>query len=431
MAITELRIQGLRTLADVRLSLRELTVLIGANGSGKSSIIEACELLRKAPSPDFLKEFRRTHWGFAGLLRHGADQLKLGVRIEEDGQVLDYDFALAERAGQVVIVEETLSAGPDTLRPERRLLLKQPDPSLHTSNGVTGEQGKATGALPSRSFRDVLVMTDLAAIPDRLLRDRGKPIAGAPLMCVEACRRVSRALHSISVQLPFETLPWWASRSLKRPSAMREDNIVEPFERLEPLGSNLGSAYFALRNDLGDAHWRETLELIRLGLGEQVEDVLVKAGGDGGKISLRVKYRSQLQPVPTFALSDGTLAYLAWVALYRAPRPEPPALLAFDEPELHLHPHLLMRVLDFLESLGQSSSVLVATHSDRLLDGLSRPAQQAVLCELDARGQTQLRRPNQESLDRWMERYRGIGDLRSAGHDASIWNDDEPPAETP
>ena len=85
MAITELRIQGLRTLADVRLSLRELTVLIGANGTGKSSIIEACELLRKAPSPDFLKEFRRTHWGFSGLLRHGADQLKLGVRIEEDG----------------------------------------------------------------------------------------------------------------------------------------------------------------------------------------------------------------------------------------------------------------------------------------------------------------------------------------------------------
>jgi recombinational DNA repair ATPase RecF len=51
MAITELRIYGLRTLADVRLSLRDLTVLIGGNGSGKSSIIEACELLRKARAP--------------------------------------------------------------------------------------------------------------------------------------------------------------------------------------------------------------------------------------------------------------------------------------------------------------------------------------------------------------------------------------------
>lgn len=431
MAITELRIQGLRTLADVRLSLRELTVLIGANGSGKSSIIEACELLRKAPSRDFLKEFRRTHWGFAGLLRHGAEQLKLGVRIEEDGQVLDYDFALAEQAGQVGIVEETLSAGPDTLHREPLLLFQRKDFSFHMRNGVTGELRALPANLHAPAVWDVLVMTVVGAAavasetPDSIAVPREAKFVSDLTM------RVSRALRSISVQLPFETLPWWASRSLKRPSAMREDNIVEPFERLEPLGSNLGSAYFALRNDLGDAHWRETLELIRLGLGEQVEDVLVKAGGDGGKISLRVKYRSQLQPVPTFALSDGTLAYLAWVALYRAPRAEPPALLAFDEPELHLHPHLLMRVLDFLESMGQSSSVLVATHSDRLLDGLSRPAQQAVLCELDARGQTQLRRPNQEALDRWMERYRGIGDLRSAGHDASIWNDDEPPAETP
>lgn len=431
MAITELRIQGLRTLADVRLSLRELTVLIGANGSGKSSIIEACELLRKAPSPDFLKEFRRTHWGFAGLLRHGAEQLKLGVRIEEDGQVLDYDFALAEQAGQVVIVEETLSAGPDTLRPERLLILQRTDASVRFYSNETGTLLELPRSSLRPEFGEWLLLTILTAAAPKGFAPANDKHPPYSQLFLDTNQRVARALRSISVQLPFETLPWWASRSLKRPSAMREDNIVEPFERLEPLGSNLGSAYFALRNDLGDAHWRETLELIRLGLGEQVEDVLVKAGGDGGKISLRVKYRSQLQPVPTFALSDGTLAYLAWVALYRAPRPEPPALLAFDEPELHLHPHLLMRVLDFLESMGQSSSVLVATHSDRLLDGLSRPAQQAVLCELDARGQTQLRRPNQEALDRWMERYRGIGDLRSAGHDASIWSDDEPPAETP
>lgn len=415
MAITELRIEGLRTLADVRLQLRDLTVLIGANGSGKSSLIEACELLRKAPSPDFLKEFRRTHWGFAGLLRHGADQLKLGVRIEEDGEVIDYDFALAERAGQVVIVEETLST-PDAAEPLVHL-----DRSFHPNSNLTPSVTMLCVAeLIERKggFEQFVVPTD-----SEQQRRQARAIGNLQLS-------VSRALQSIQVQLPFETMPWWASRSFKRSSAMREDNIVEPFERLEPLGSNLGSAYFALRNELGDAHWRETLELIRLGLGD-VDDVLVRAGGDGGKISLRVKYRSQLQPVPTFALSDGTLAYLAWVAMFRAPRPFPPALLAFDEPELHLHPHLLMRVLDFLESLSQTSPVLVATHSDRLLDGLSRPAEQAVLCELDNQGRTELRRPDKEALARWMERYRGIGDLRSAGHDASIWADEEPAAEKP
>jgi len=430
MAITELRIEGLRTLADVRLQLRDLTVLIGANGSGKSSLIEACELLRKAPSPDFLKEFRRTHWGFAGLLRHGADQLKLGVRIEEDGEVIDYDFALAERAGQVVIVEETLSAGPDTLRPKSLLILQRTENSFRMRNGETDELVEAVGSPLKLALRNSHLFVSIEKFELNGVSLEGIFDLRPQQLFLKTNRRVLSALRSITVQLPFETMPWWASRSFKRSSAMREDNIVEPFERLEPLGSNLGSAYFALRNELGDAHWRETLELIRLGLGD-VEDVLVRAGGDGGKISLRVKYRSQLQPVPTFALSDGTLAYLAWVAMFRAPRPFPPALLAFDEPELHLHPHLLMRVLDFLESLSQTSPVLVATHSDRLLDGLSRPAEQAVLCELDNQGQTQLRRPDKEALARWMERYRGIGDLRSAGHDASIWADEEPAAEKP
>jgi hypothetical protein len=58
--------------------------------------------------------------------------------------------------------------------------------------------------------------------------------------------------------------------------------------------------------------------------------------------------------------------------------------------------------------------VLIATQSDRLLDGLSRPADQAVLCELDEQGQTQLRRPDQEALNRWLVRYRGTRDGRRA-----------------
>ena len=38
--ITEIHVEGLRTLKDVRLGLDGLTVLIGENGTGKSSLIE-------------------------------------------------------------------------------------------------------------------------------------------------------------------------------------------------------------------------------------------------------------------------------------------------------------------------------------------------------------------------------------------------------
>ena len=51
--ITRLYVEGLRTLADLSLPLDGLTVLIGENGSGKSSILEACEILREEFGDDF------------------------------------------------------------------------------------------------------------------------------------------------------------------------------------------------------------------------------------------------------------------------------------------------------------------------------------------------------------------------------------------
>lgn len=225
--------------------------------------------------------------------------------------------------------------------------------------------------------------------------------------------------------------PLWGSRSFKRSSALRDENILEPVERLETLGTNLANVYYALKNEYGDAHWRETLELIRLGLGEEVDDIRAVASPEGGKVTLRVKYRSLLQPIPSFALSDGTLAYLAWVALSRVHRTIKPALLAFEEPGLHLHPQLLMRVLDFLQSLGRETPVLLATHSDRLLDALPKPAEQVVLCELGPAQATKLWRPDSSALAHWLERYRGLGELRTEGHDASVWSRDDEPAERP
>ena len=123
-------------------------------------------------------------------------------------------------------------------------------------------------------------------------------------------------------------------------------------------------------------------------------------------------------------LSDGTLAYLAFIALFRL-NASRPSLLALDEPDLHLHPRLLLRVLDFLEAMAREHPVLCATHSDRLLDGLSDPARSAVLCELDESGTTRLLRPDAEALERWLERYRGLGEIRGAGHEASIFTREE------
>ncbi len=114
------------------------------------------------------------------------------------------------------------------------------------------------------------------------------------------------------------------------------------------------------------------------------------------------------------------LAYLCWVALYRT-SDQNVSLLAFDEPEVHSHPELLARVVGFLEAIAEKRPVIIATRSDRLLDCLSEPARSVVLYETDEELATRLVRPDAERLATWLRDYRGVGDIRGAGHARSVF----------
>lgn len=96
--IIQLRISGMRVIEDLTLDLGGLTVLIGDNGTGKSTILEALELLRLASHPmSFVRDvISSRHGGIDALLRRGAEQLSLGCRLRSaEGILIDYGFTLA------------------------------------------------------------------------------------------------------------------------------------------------------------------------------------------------------------------------------------------------------------------------------------------------------------------------------------------------
>ncbi|WP_434043668.1 MULTISPECIES: AAA family ATPase [Sorangium] len=442
MPITELRVEGLRTIEKARLKLDGLTVLIGENGSGKSSLIEACELLRRARSERFLDELYSIHGGFNALLRQGAPRLRLGATLtptpgidksvspsaSDAFESFEYDLALAP-SGPLVTIEETLrgklrdgraaSAGRGAKRSPgtRSRVSKEPNKPvlLFQRRGEEVIRFHLDGSTRLRytTGAQQTVLSEYGGHPSHGERDD------------EAAQHTVAQLDRIRVHLPFEVIPAWAGRALDRKSALRTSMVFAPATQLEKLGANLANAYHALKNSFDREHWRQTLEYVRLGLGAHVEDVATWADPGGGYISLALKLRGLDQQIPVAQISDGMLAYLALVAAFRL-HITPPSLLAFDEPDLHLHPHLLMRALDFFESMAREFPVLVATHSDRLLDGLSDPARSVVLCSLDERQATQLVRPDPAALERWLERYRGLGDIRAAGHAASVLTRVEP-----
>ncbi len=430
MPITELRIEGLRTIQKLRLKLDGLTVLIGENGSGKSSIIEACELLRRATSDRFLDEFYSIHGGLTTLLRQGASKLVLGVSVRPDGPhsreyaTIEYDLILSPGGSFASLHEE--------IRFKRRRTSAH-SKSVRKPRSV-GSARRAPGA--QRLEVALLRIADEAV----LYEDGGQPEDSQGVECPIdghatflsqkelyspestgdiAVQLIAAALRDIHVHLPFEVMPAWAARALDRKSALRAPAPLAPANRLEKLGLNLANAFHALKNNYSPEEWQRTLGYIRLGLGEEIEDIATQADPGGGSIGLSLKRKNLDRQIPASQLSDGMLSYLAFVALFRLQGTKP-SLIALDEPDLHLHPRLLMRVLDMFEAMARDFPVLVTTHSDRLLDGLADPARSVVLCDLDEHQATRLYRPEPRVLEKWLERYRGLGDIRSAGHEASV-----------
>jgi predicted ATPase len=405
--ITQLRISGLRTLADVKLDLRGLTVLIGDNGTGKSSILEALEILRHAAKPlEHIPDiFMRRHGGPGALLGGGADLLRLGVTIEGEDFHVDYDFEVGLVGTSLAVLHESvLSFDPHATAPRV---------SMTRNRGFLKVSDPQSEPWPSEVRQEVL-------------KEFARPVGEQSLILPKLgfgheplLQRVIDALSRIDLQVPFETRPLWQQKELDVREGPRHPSSLEPADRLGRYGINLTNAYQQLQS-LGNGVWNRVLQRAQLGLGADLRSFRLRAVGRG-ELELALEFAAFPDKLlPAYTLSEGQLAYLAFIALCEL-HPKR-SLLAFDEPELHLNPALLARVVGMLEGVAKESPVIIATHSDRFLDALEDPASSIVLCDLDSQRRTRLRRPDPALLADWLTDYRGYGSIRAEGYESHVFD---------
>ena len=106
----QLSIQGFRRLSDVRLALRPLSVMIGANGTGKTSVLDVLSLLASSAQGRLSSSLSELS-GLANILTYDrAEELGLGITMEVPGhEPLEYRLCLRPQAHSHVIREEVLS----------------------------------------------------------------------------------------------------------------------------------------------------------------------------------------------------------------------------------------------------------------------------------------------------------------------------------
>jgi hypothetical protein len=241
-----------------------------------------------------------------------------------------------------------------------------------------------------------------------------------------AIDRVIKALEGIQVHLPFDVQANWASREIRRESALRSAAHLARATELGRIGENLAICYYSFKNDRGPREWERVLDRVRAGLGLDLVDIIFPSAA-AGQIELALQYRGSVHKTPARHLADGQLAFLGMVALSELGAHG--SLVAIDEPESHLHPDLVVRACGLLHNLSRNRPVIVATHSDRFLDAVPDPAHCVLLCELDELRQTRLLRPDEKSLEEWLQSYRGLGEIRQQGYERQVMS--EPVAEEP
>lgn len=400
--ITAIRVKGLRSLADVELMLSDLTVLIGPNGAGKSSLVEVCELLRKAGTDStFFDALASTHGGAASLVRRGAHKLEIEAEIDGAEGLLRYALALSlERDQYLQIRHERISR----FLGDRWIQLVFRDALNYWAYDRTGVR------------KEALAPTQRSIGPGELvLNVRVEALGDGPGGELD---RVKKALASIEVHTPVDVRPRWVAQS---ETGARAANVVQGARRLALDGKNLSNALLQLRNQ---RNFASALADMRLGLGDDFEDLVLKPMPSGGQIAVEVRLRRGWE-LPMFSLSDGQVAYLAQVVIAHGERPYQPSLVVLDEPELHFHPGLTVRLAQMIEGASERFPVLVATQSDAFLDTLTEPAAAAVLCELDEDRATRLSRPDPVRLRSWLEDYAGLGALRRSGFDQLVFEETE------
>lgn len=396
--IEALRLRGLLSFGwdETVLPLRPLNLLIGPNGSGKSNVIDALVLLRAAPRD--LHALLRQRGGAAEWLHHGEGgdgvaslEIEIGGFPGTDPRLrapLRYRLALRIEEAQATVVSEDLQTRDPHPADQPFLFLSvaEGEGAIKSFDPSGTEQDNRFGAYRWRTLDTWNPRQPVLA----QLRD---PLQYPQLTAL------SDLCEQLRIYQSWHFGPHTPAR-LPQPAD-------QPNHALLPDASNLGLVLNRLRKH---GATRQALRDHLRSFYEPTEDIDISV--EGGTVQLFLLERGLTLPTPAHRLSDGTLRWLALLALLLDPRPPP--LLCIEEPELGLHPDLLPTLAGLLKEAATRTQLIVTTHSDALVSEFSDTPEDVVVCERDGSATT-LRRLEREPLQHWLERY-------SLGH---VWRTGE------
>lgn len=373
LQLTALRLDSLRLLRSVELSLEPgFTVIVGLNQSGKSTVLDALQLLAEAARGELAEGLARR--GGLGALRSRSST----------GAGVQFEAELGSVTGQ-------------RLRYRLRLgVLGTHDFTVAQEELAEQVQGVWTPIFTRKGTQAVLA----SGTPLSITEGRQALLSQLGPLAPPVTRQAQASLAAIAVYPYFRTGAAWAD-----PEAvpMRQPARLEPGVRLERTGGNLAAALYTLKEEHPE-DWQDFMDIARLAF-PSLKELRLPAVARG-RVQL-TWVDTSLASFDAAELSDGTLSFLAMLCALFQPGS---ALIAIEEPEQHLHPDALMRLVGAARSLCVRQPIVFTTQSDTLM-GLLDDIPESVVVARREDGEARLVRPGVEDLREWLKGF-SLRDMR-------------------
>jgi len=349
--LDKITIRGFKSIRDTTLELPALTLLIGGNGSGKSSFVQVFGLLNEIVQGK-LQNYVKRQGGPEGLLYFGqktTEHLALDLRFGPNA----YRVRLAPSRDDSMFFEEELCSfwGRGYSEP-----FVVPLGSSHVESQLATEAKRSQGKVASH------VLESMRSWKVYHFHDTG------PSAKVKQLGDVDDNLFLREDAANLAAFLW----RLKETAAPQYAQIVSTIRKVTPFFDQ-----FQLREI------PRTQEKTRLEWRERGADTYFNA----------------------HSLSDGTLRFICLATLLL--QPQLPATVLLDEPELGLHPYAIQVLASLLRAASHKTQVIVSTQSVTLVNQFE-PKDVVVVERSD--GASVFRRADEQHVGEWLEDY-ALGDL--------------------
>lgn len=371
--IESVRIANFKSYRNATLHLSSLTLLVGANASGKSNALEAIRLLGWLSSGARLDMVGRTVQGgdteFRGkvtdLFLDPSQPLRLAVSLHNDSPWRHFTISLALRDKLLRLEQETIDSDAQTFplyRVERVADGLSHDLEVAYNNFAKG------GKKPRIKASDQQAILTQLETPARFDKTHRKAQMVIP-ESVALMRTVLANTHFLDPE----------------PSRMR--GYADTSGRiLEADGKNLSGVLYNLCQD--NTMRERVLQFIRSLPEQDIVDIgFLETPRNEVMLTLTETFSGSEVDRDATVLSDGTLRVLA-VAAAVLSVPEG-SLLVIEEIDNGIHPSRAGRVLQSLQDAADDKdvSIIISSHNPALLDSLPQEAvPNVVFCYRDPVG---------------------------------------------